>query len=318
MMLSSDVTDLQAFIELMPTPVIVKNYNHRIILVNELACELFQRSRQILTAQGAGDLFARAEARGFHEADDRVFAHGAIDETEERLTDARGKVRYLITSKQRISIKNIDYLIAVLTDVTAYREAEAHSRHLALHDALTGLPNRALFWKRIEIAVSENPGKNALLFIDLDNFKFVNDTYGHAIGDELIKDFVDRLSHIIRPTDTVARIGGDEFAVLLTYLTDNAVIEEICARIILDTSQLTVRSGRNAQIGSSIGVVMPGCGLDDQAEMLRRADVALYQAKRDGRGRWRAYTEELNRAMAESRSERRGIWAPPLSNCPFT
>ncbi|WP_375396065.1 diguanylate cyclase domain-containing protein [uncultured Sphingomonas sp.] len=300
------MTDLQAFIELMPSPVIVKNDDHRIVLVNDHACELFQQSRELLTVEHAENLFAPAETRVFHDADDRVFASGAIDEREERLTDARGSVRYLITRKQRITIGGVAHLIAVMTDVTAYREAEARSRHLALHDALTGLPNRILFWERIERAVSRNPGKNALLFIDLDNFKAVNDNYGHATGDALIRGFVDRLSYITRSSDTVARIGGDEFAILLTELSDNSVVGAVCARIIEEAAQLSMPLGNDVRIGASIGVVLPGCGLADQAEMLRRADVALYQAKRDGRGCWRAYMEEFDAAMHDRRAKHAG------------
>ena len=306
---SGDMNNLQSFIELMPSPVIVKDDEHRIVMVNALACDLFQRSREMLTIARVGELFDPAEARVFHEADDRVFASGAIDETEERLTDTRGSVRYLITRKQRIGVDGVDYLIAVLTDVTAYCEAEARSLHLALHDALTGLPNRVLFWKRIEGAVLRSPGRNALLFIDLDNFKAINDNYGHAMGDDLIKGFVDRLSAMTRSTDTVARIGGDEFAVLLTELPDDSVVEVMCSQIIKEAAQLASLSASDAQIGASIGVVLPGCGLADQAEILRRADVALYQAKRDGRGCWRAYTEELDLEMRHRRTNIAGSWA---------
>ncbi|QYE33740.1 GGDEF domain-containing protein [Polymorphobacter sp. PAMC 29334] len=303
MMSASDLTDLQVFIELVPSPVIVKNRDHRLIMVNNLACELFQRSREVLIARFAEDLFTPDEVQAFHEADDRVFSTGAIDESEEPLTDAYGNVRYLITRKQRINVNDIDYLIAVLTDVTAYREAEEHARNLSLHDPLTGLPNRILFWNRIEDAVLRSSGSNALMLIDLDNFKAINDNYGHATGDNLIIDFSDRLLALTRPTDTVARIGGDEFAILLTDISDNSVVGSICEQIIHEASDLPSLMGKDAHIGASIGVVPPGCGLVDQAEMLRRADVALYQAKRDGRGCWRAYTEEFDHALLNHRSE---------------
>jgi diguanylate cyclase (GGDEF)-like protein len=194
--------------------------------------------------------------------------------------------------------------VATFEDITERRRAEAHVRHMAHHDALTGLPNRTLFIERLEQALARLRGENrledyraapvaedelvAVLFLDLDRFKHVNDTLGHAAGDALLRLVAERIGHCLRSEDTLARFGGDEFAVLLgERLTTAEQAAEVAHRIIGVVSAPYMLEGHQAVIGVSIGLTL--CARDDgkganPALLLRQADMALYQAKVTGRG----------------------------------
>ncbi|WP_230174277.1 EAL domain-containing protein [Rhizobium sp. CECT 9324] len=178
--------------------------------------------------------------------------------------------------------------------------SEHHARHLSAHDVLTGLPNRALFPHRLEqslLDLAPRRKRAVVALIDLDRFKEVNDTYGHAAGDELLRAAADRMNALIKPVDTLARVGGDEFALLLSeldreddvYLTIcNDIIEALSKPFQLDTIDATIR------IGCSIGVALFEDTTYPIKEILRRADVALYEAKNSGRGRLVEYDPSLD------------------------
>lgn len=194
--------------------------------------------------------------------------------------------------------------VATFEDITERRRAEAHVRHMAHHDALTGLPNRALFIERLEQTLARLRRENrledhraapadedwlvAVLFLDLDHFKHVNDTLGHAAGDALLRLVTERISLCLRSDDTLARLGGDEFAVLLGEdLTTAEQAAEVAQRIVSAVSMPYVLDGHGARIGVSIGITL--CARGDgkganPALLLRQADMALYQAKVTGRG----------------------------------
>jgi diguanylate cyclase (GGDEF)-like protein len=174
--------------------------------------------------------------------------------------------------------------------------SEAHAQHLASHDVLTGLPNRSLFDERLEQALvrTRRGSRLALLTLDLDRFKQVNDTLGHVAGDTLIREFAGRLSGLIHSTDTVARLGGDEFAIVRTRVQDRHDVDALCVRILEAVRQPFDLLGRQAFVGVSIGVVLaPEAGLD-RAELLRKADIALYHAKDEGRDCHRYFTSSMD------------------------
>jgi diguanylate cyclase (GGDEF)-like protein/PAS domain S-box-containing protein len=300
----TSLDDLQSIFDVIPSPVFVKNRKHQIVLLNSAACDLFGHSREILLTLADTALFPPEQVKVFHEADDRVFA-GAEDENEEEVTDASGSIRSVITRKRSIRLGGQDYLVGVVTDVTARREAEAHNRYLAFHDALTGLPNRALINERIDQALlrtrREPEGRVALMYVDLDRFKEVNDEHGHQAGDLLIRDFAVRLTEIVRACDTVARLGGDEFAILLPTTNGDLNPADVCQRVIVAASKAFPVNGKQLYVGASIGMVYSSTGHLGQVELQRRADVALYQAKREGRGCWRVFTEELDEGTRERR-----------------
>lgn len=181
------------------------------------------------------------------------------------------------------------YGICLVEDITSRKRAEADLQFLALHDPLTGLANRTLLMNRMEQALADEgrhvPGRVGLLFLDLDGFKPVNDTWGHAAGDEVLKAVARRIENSIRPGDTAARLGGDEFAVLCPVIGENGELHGVAERIQTELSRpLTLIGGQSYdQLSASVGVAMSGCGRTAE-ELLHHADRLMYHAKRQGNG----------------------------------
>ena len=193
--------------------------------------------------------------------------------------------------------------IGVFIDLHELRLQAETLAHRALHDSLTGLPNRVLFVDRLEMTlarVERRAAQVAVLFIDLDGFKLVNDRLGHEAGDELLREVARRLSQAVRPSDSVARFGGDEFTVLVEGYASEAQVLMIAERIraaLDEPFDLAVRGA--ATIGSSIGIaVASGPGADPEA-LIREADAAMYRAKRAGGGRQELYDADMRRRASE-------------------
>jgi diguanylate cyclase (GGDEF)-like protein/PAS domain S-box-containing protein len=178
-------------------------------------------------------------------------------------------------------------IMSLVEDVTARVQAAERLRHIALHDSLTGLPNRAALQAQVEssLARAQRDGEMiALLFIDLDGFKKVNDNHGHAAGDEVLREVARRLCASVRDSDMVSRLGGDEFVVLLDHLVDEQAPDIVCNRIFAALEPVIEFTGGVANIGASIGMATYP-PLESRAELLlKRADAAMYQAKRAGKG----------------------------------
>jgi diguanylate cyclase (GGDEF)-like protein len=180
--------------------------------------------------------------------------------------------------------------------------SEAQAHHLAFHDPLTGLPNRALFRDRLEHALSRARRGEPLsvMLLDLDRFKRVNDTLGHMAGDELIREFGARMAALVRDCDTVARLSGDEFAILLPGMGCHKDIEALSRRILAAVRERFEVLGNSAFVGVSIGMICaPESGLD-RAELMRKADIALYRAKSEGRDCYRHFTECMDERVQYS------------------
>jgi diguanylate cyclase (GGDEF)-like protein/PAS domain S-box-containing protein len=184
-------------------------------------------------------------------------------------------------------------------EIVERRQAEARVHHMAYHDALTGLPNRALLAERLDralLAARRDGRKLALMFIDLDRFKTINDSLGHATGDHLLREVAQRLCRVVRASDTVARLGGDEFVVLVPGVR----APEECALVgdkIIEALGDPVRfEGRSLYISPSIGICLyPDDGADVES-LMRKADAAMYQAKNAGRNNYQFYAERMNAA----------------------
>ena len=179
--------------------------------------------------------------------------------------------------------------LTTYVDVTERERSQAIIAHMAHHDALTDLPNRLLLADRLETAVAQarRGYLSALHYMDLDKFKPVNDTHGHAVGDELLKAVADRLRALTRDTDTVARLGGDEFVILQTGIDDTGGARILAERLLERLSQPFEFGGLNVQIGTSIGIALiPQSGTNSD-DLLRLADEALYVAKESGRQTYR-------------------------------
>ena len=210
------------------------------------------------------------------------------------LTGTLAVLAWVVSLKKRVKQQTI-----------LLRESEERFRHMALHDGLTGLATRVLLQDRMVTAVdTANRHKTglALLLVDLDKFKDVNDSYGHQAGDEVLRVTADRLIEAVRKIDTVARIGGDEFVVLLTDLRDPQVAERIASNIVKNLAVPVSFEGGELPLTASAGVCMESGGELDGEALFRGADAALYQAKANGRNCYRVYTPEMVRGETQNAS----------------
>jgi diguanylate cyclase (GGDEF)-like protein/PAS domain S-box-containing protein len=195
---------------------------------------------------------------------------------------------------------NVRGLVLNTRDVSDRKELEAQLVHQAFHDGLTGLANRTLFAERVEHALARSSqGELAVLFIDLDDFKHVNDSLGHAAGDQLLIAAARRLQGCLRPTDTAARLGGDEFAVLLERVTDAESAAAVAGRVLDTLHQPFGLNGRTIPIKASLGVATGRPGADEVEELLRNADVAMYAAKAGGKDRFELFHPGMHEDMLQ-------------------
>jgi diguanylate cyclase (GGDEF)-like protein len=189
-------------------------------------------------------------------------------------------------------------------DVTEQRRAESQIAFMARHDALTKLPNRLLLAERIEQAIAQagrGPGF-AVFCLDLDNFKQVNDTLGHAVGDELLCAVADRLRACVREIDTVARLGGDEFAIIQSNIENSENAERLARRIVECVGAPYEFNGQRIVVGCSVGISLAPSDGTAGEKLLKNADVALYRAKTDGRGIWRFFEPEMDASLQRRRA----------------
>jgi diguanylate cyclase (GGDEF)-like protein/PAS domain S-box-containing protein len=197
-------------------------------------------------------------------------------------------------------------LANVLAEAIQSRNAQEMIRHQALHDGLTGLPNRTLFLDRVAHALARNDRRRqtiAVLFIDLDHFKLVNDSLGHHAGDELLRAIVPRLASVIRPSDTLARLGGDEFAVLCEELPSEVAATRIADHLLSALQQPVVLPGDDRVISASIGIAL-NTAESTADELLRDADAAMYSAKNAARGRSELFDSQMRaRVLGRVRTE---------------
>ena len=219
----------------------------------------------------------------------------------------RRKSGELFTVQQTITpVKDggggITHFIAVHEDITARKDAEARIEHMAYHDALTGLSNRVELQKQLEQAVQRAKRYShslALHFIDLDRFKVVNDTLGHVVGDELLQAVARRLKACVRESDTAARIGGDEFAVLQPEVANLQGAAALAAAIINVMAAPFRLAGRDVHISPCIGVSLFPLDGNEPADLLKNADMAMYLAKKEGRNNFQFFTPALNEQIRD-------------------
>jgi diguanylate cyclase (GGDEF)-like protein len=174
--------------------------------------------------------------------------------------------------------------------VSELRELQKQLEHQAFHDPLTGLANRLLFMNRVDYVLKRRTGNAAVIYVDLDNFKPINDTHGHEAGDAVLKAAGERLLASLRPSDTAARLGGDEFAVLLVDIPEEH-IGVVADRIVGKLTQPLEIDGRELEVGASLGVASAASGTLDADSLVRNADVAMYVAKHGGKGRLSVFEE---------------------------
>jgi diguanylate cyclase (GGDEF)-like protein/PAS domain S-box-containing protein len=195
-------------------------------------------------------------------------------------------------------------------DISDRKQAEARIEYMAFHDPLTGLPNRRLAIERLDLAIAladRSGSRTALMFLDLDNFKTINDSFGHAVGDLLLQAVASRLMLCIRDSDTICRQGGDEFLIVLGNVTDSDAITTVTEKILEALAPTFNIEGKELSTSSSIGIaVFPDDGRDIDT-LLKRADTAMYHAKEAGRNAYSFFTEQMNLDAVEHQQIRVGL-----------
>ncbi|QNI04525.1 EAL domain-containing protein [Halomonas sp. SH5A2] len=216
----------------------------------------------------------------------------------------------LYVSPVRDALGQVTHFIGVQNDISEQREYQAQLAYNASHDALTGMPNRTLLTQRLEqgcLVARRYHRHLAVLFIDLDEFKPINDTLGHEVGDFILVEVAKRLEEELRPWDTVARFGSDEFVVLLPDLAHQNDVIQVIERILKRLATPYWHQGSELRITASIGVAMSDGTLSDPSQLIQQADLAMFKAKRRGRNTCQWYTEDLNRKVSERVSLRNAM-----------
>ena len=220
--------------------------------------------------------------------------------SEHRLLNAEGN--YIWVLSRGLAVRDTDgrpYRIAgSLSDISDRKQFEEQLLRDAFYDSLTGLPNRALFVDRLGVSITREQRhedyKYAVLFLDLDRFKNVNDSLGHALGDELLRQVADRLGPVVRQGDTVARLGGDEFAILLDDIRDSSRASMVADRILRELGRLFLLDKLEVYTTGSIGIALSSSGYKAPENVLRDADTAMYRAKTRGKAQYAIFDREMH------------------------
>src|ERR1043166_1400418 len=264
--------------------------------VNKSLCQMLGYAEDELLAKSVRSI-SHAEDVDWMQEQINNLLKGSIGsiEFEQRCLRNDGDIIWVLLSITKIAEPHHDSasLIFQIQDISDRKRAEEQLMHEALHDALTGLPNRALFIDQVRKSMARwrrrKQGAFAILFVDLDGFKAINDILGHAVGDQVLVEFSRRLGSSVRPGDTFARLGGDEFTILLDDLNDlnDAIIA--VKRLMAILKEPFHLLGRDLAVSASIGVALSADEYVDADEMLRHADAAMYRAKQQGRGRYEMF-----------------------------
>jgi len=186
--------------------------------------------------------------------------------------------------------------IGISKDITQSKEYENQIKQLAYYDVLTGLPNRTLFEQNLDIVINEcrrYDRRFGLVFLDLDNFKLVNDTYGHLVGDHLLQNIAKILMKSVRKSDSIARLGGDEFILIIKDLKNNLDIDKVVQKIISETSKTMYIDSHELNIGISVGVSLYPDDTKSSIELIKKADIAMYNSKKNGKNQYSYFTKEI-------------------------
>jgi len=299
-------TFLRQIIDHIPSQITVKDARTRqYLLVNSVAEYQFDKAREDIVGKSAFDIFAKAAAESVTADDDRALASGDGCFRDEHPVDTKIMGRRYITCR-RINIRDQTgeprYLINVVDDVTERREANEKIAHLAHYDALTDLPNRVLFREQIEreLGRARQGQQFALLYIDIDEFKGINDSLGHHVGDELLKTVARRIRACIKPDDLIARLGGDEFAVIQTAVTSTADVMDFVTRLHETIRRPYQCLGHQLSTDASIGVALAPQDGTELDQLIKNADLAMYAAKAGGRRTHRFFEPSMD-ASAKAR-----------------
>jgi diguanylate cyclase (GGDEF)-like protein/PAS domain S-box-containing protein len=285
--------------------IMITNANNEVETVNPAFCQISGYSAEEVLGKSPNILNSGKHDSHFYQEMWQALEHDNCWQGEIWNKRKNGEIypEFLAISVVRDKDKKPIQYISLFSDITKHKKFEEDIWLQANYDSLTGLPNRDLCLDRLHNelkAIKHNKNEVALLFIDLDRFKYVNDTWGHNSGDELLKLAAIRLRNCIREKDTVARFGGDEFVVLLVGLSNRFAIERIVKNMLLNLSMPFQLSENNeAVVSASIGITVAPIDGDSVEYLLKNADTAMYQAKAAGRNTYQFFTKSMNETVSQ-------------------
>lgn len=290
---------LAQVIDTVPAMISATDKDGRIVFVNAYFAEFVNSTPEALTGQHLSDVLRSSKPEFSQQVHRSILTNQRTSASfEESIADGSGSERAFMTTKT--SMRELaGAATSVLTtsiDITERKQAEATLRHIALHDTLTDLPNRRMLYDWIQQELSSEQAEFAVLLIDLDRFKAVNDALGHAGGDRVLQQVTSRLIGTVSSTDLVARMSGDEFVVVQTHMTSMSEVEELARKIIDSLSVPFLLDGNDIRIGCTIGIALGPRDSRSAENLLRYADLAMYQAKAEGRNTLRFYSPEMDSA----------------------
>ena len=292
---------LRHLIESAPMPLlIVRAGDQQMLYANERALQQFGLNADSMQGRSLAEFHVDDKIRA--ELPAALSRQGSVRDYEVCLRDMNGRHYWLLLSAQPIRYAGVVGLLVALADIDDRKRMQEDMRRKAMHDQLTGLPNRAMFLESLERAVRKGrrrSGRFSVLFVDLDHFKEVNDTMGHAAGDKLLQAVAERLTNAVRQSDLVARLAGDEFVVLIEDHKGPEEVMIVAQKVVGFLQKPVILEWREVNISGSVGIAsFPEDG-DDVETLVKNADAAMYQAKERGRNNFQFYSADLNRMSFE-------------------
>lgn len=290
---------IEALVQAIPDIIYFKDSEGCYVIVNRAFEEFYGKKTKRIIGKTDLDFMPIGEAKKSLESDEIVFKKGESVHREREFISSKGKKVIYDTIKSPLfdDNGNILGLVGVRRDITERKRKEDEIRKIAYYDTLTGLPNRILFKDHLELALAHARRMNrmvGILYMDLDHFKKVNDNLGHSAGDLLLQSIATRLENIRRESDTLSRIGGDEFLLLLQEISAESDAAEVAKRILEIVRNPVLIKGRKIETSISIGIsIYPKDGTDSDI-LVKRSDLAMYQSKRRGRDQFRRYATTLD------------------------
>jgi diguanylate cyclase (GGDEF)-like protein/PAS domain S-box-containing protein len=284
-------------LDALPINIFLEDPEGKTIFVNEQACRAHGVTLEDLVGKTVFDFFPRHVADKQREIDLEVWKKQTL-QTNEVSTEFQGKEGYMLTGKTIIQLDESkeSFLLGFGLDITELKEAEKKIIHMAYHDALTGLPNRWYFKSYLQtnkLEYHKSESVLAVIMLDLDHFKFINDSLGHEAGDKLLLSVADRLREVAGPKNVVARLGGDEFVLLLPELEvfeDVLLVSEKVKKAFEDCFNI---NGQKFTITPSIGISLSPLHGNDMDTLIKCADIAMYHSKEKGGNSYSVFTPDM-------------------------
>ncbi len=296
----------EAVIEHIPSLIAVRHQsNGHVRLINRAGAAMLGISRDGVIGHKVEEQVSRGFARQIRRTDAIMAHHGSTQPLDVGIVAKGRERRILRVMNIPISMPNDDdnLELTIAEDVTEVRKASSRIQELAHFDMLTGLPNRIQLHNRLSEMLEASPSRAqrevAVIAIDLDRFKMVNDTFGHHAGDAVLREMAKRLRSTLRETDLPVRLGGDEFAVVIEAPQAESLAEKISERLIATMKDPFQLGDKVVHLGGSIGIAVFPTDCQDAGDLIKFADLALYRAKADGKGRWRRFSPDMREGLEQ-------------------